>query len=243
MSETRMLKIGDFSNSVGAKTGEVQLLRSKGFTQEKLIQQFSSKVDLDKKQEAQLGRKVSIDYMYQKLQERNIITEEETKKLRETVRSKKELAEEIYLKYGPGDESASASNMAEGVLLSNGIIVDPDDKEGIRKLSKLSRKDVSAVERILSCDYSSGCGTFHLRHLAKCRESGIIQGELSLQHFSVMKFILNLNSQDGSEEPTLMKESIKRLYEVLNLNEIHDTSSIWQPNMREKNEGLASIKF
>lgn len=243
MTKTSMLSIGNFSRSVGARTGKVELVPAKAYSQAELIGRFAGGLGPEEKPEVALGRKVSIDYMYQKLLEHKLIDEKESEELKKTVHSKQELADAIFKKYDPGDASASVSNMANGILLGNGIIVPENDKETAQRLSRLSRNDVATFEKVLGCDYSAGTGIFHLKQLARCRENGLIQGELELSHFSTLKFILDLNPAEGETMSTLMKERIKDLYNVLESNDAKGGFSAWRQDEGEINKGLASIKF
>lgn len=244
MTDAWALNIGNFSRSAGAQTGTVQFKPSRGLSNDELLESFSQNAEQDDKGATITVRKVSLDYMLRKLTERGFISDDEAKQYREKIETKQELADIIYKTHGPGDASAAAGNMAYGVLLGNGILVGEDDKESIARFSKLSRNDVSTLEKVLGCDYSAGeGGHFELSNLARCREQGLIQGELGLKDFSIMKFILNLNIPDGEVETTLMKERIKDLYEVLSTNDTKNGNPVWATNDDEPDQGLASIKF
>lgn len=243
MTDSWTLNIGNFSRSAGTQTGTVQFKPSHGLSNDELLESFSQNAEQDDKGATINVRKVSLDYMLRKLTERGFISDDEAKQYREKIETKQELADLIYKTHGPGDASAAADNMAYGVLLGNGIIVGENDKESIAIFSKLSRNDISTLEKVLGCDYSAGAGHFELSNLARCREQGLIQGELGLKDFSIMKFILDLNIPDGEVETTLMKERIKALYEVLSTNDTKNGNPVWATNDEEPDQGLASIKF
>lgn len=166
--------------------------------------------------DSKLGAKLSLDFIYKKLREHNFITEDELHYLQKKVTNRSQLVDAVSKIKGFFSRAArAASLMEDGRLLPNGILVNEQHPGLIQELSHLTKWEVQTLEEAQGTDMSIGQIGLLVTTVARSKALGIINGELGLKDFAMLKSWFQDTFKPGTREDAAIEEMLQKLYDLL----------------------------
>ena len=159
---------------------------------------------------------VGIEEMLNIFSENGLISNDERELLTEKITDRSQMKEAILELKGPGALANTAYHMQNGIMLPNGILVPSSyTKSDLEGLASLSEREVGIIETAEGKDMRLGQTNGLLLTVAADKHIGLIQGELGLKDYAMLKKEFEESFKPGSHDKVDMEATFNRLLEAL----------------------------
>lgn len=213
-----MLNVSSFQGAVTPAQQQVELKSPVEQQKFEIPNERTKKLNSDQQQALAAipgSHLVSVEEMLNIFSENGIINETERTSLAEKITDRTQMSQAILDLKGPGWIANTAFKMQNGVMLDNGILSLPNSLSHTKALAALTAREVGIIEAAEGRDMSLGQSNGLLGSVATDKQYGIIQGELSLKDYALLKKEFSESFKPGSHDKADMEATFNRLLEAL----------------------------